>query len=97
MRISDGSSDLCSSDLRVPEFYYRTSTDYPTVEGPQYLAFIAETLKPYIDAHYRTQADKAHTGLAGSSMGGLITFYGGLAYPEVRSEERSDGKESVST
>src|SRR3546814_2381350 len=30
---------------RVPEFYYRTSTDYPTVEGPPYLAFIAETQK----------------------------------------------------
>ncbi len=68
---------------RVPEFYYHTSTDYPTVEGPQYLSFIAETLKPYIDTHYRTLADKAHTGLAGSSMGGLITFYGGLAYPEI--------------
>src|SRR5690606_29634735 len=27
-------------------------------------------------------SDKVHTGLAGSSMGGLITFYGGLAYPD---------------
>lgn len=68
---------------RVPEFYFRPNEDYPTVEGPQYLAFIAETLKPYIDTHYRTLPDKVHTGLAGSSMGGLITFYGGLAYPEV--------------
>jgi len=68
---------------RVPEFYFRPNEDYPTVEGPQYLAFIAETLKPYVDAHYRTLSDKANTALAGSSMGGLITFYGGLAYPEV--------------
>ncbi len=68
---------------RVPEFYFRPNEDYPSVEGPQYLAFIAETLKPYVDAHYRTLPDKAHTALAGSSMGGLITFYGGLAYPEV--------------
>lgn len=68
---------------RVPEFLLRPNDEYPTVEGPQYLAFIAETLKPYVDAHYRTLSDKAHTGLAGSSLGGLITLYGGLTYPDV--------------
>lgn len=68
---------------RVPEFYFLPNEDNPTVEGPQYLAFIAKTLKPYVDAHYRTLPGKAHTALAGSSMGGLITFYGGLAYPEI--------------
>ncbi|SEK18382.1 alpha/beta hydrolase [Parapedobacter koreensis] len=68
---------------RVPEYYFHTNAEYPEVEGPRYLEFIAKTLKPYIDSHYRTLPDKAHTGLAGSSMGGLITFYGGLAYPDV--------------
>jgi len=68
---------------RLPEYYFRPNDEHPEVEGPQYLAFIAETLKPYIDTHYRTLPDKAHTGLAGSSMGGLITLYGGLHYPEV--------------
>lgn len=68
---------------RVPEFLLRPNSEYPTVEGPQYLAFITETLKPYIDTHYRTYPDKAHTGLAGSSLGGLITLYGGLAHPDV--------------
>ena len=68
---------------RVPEFYYRPNEEYPEVEGPLYLAFIAETLKPYIDAHYRTLPDKTNTGLAGSSMGGLISLYGGLAYSDV--------------
>lgn len=68
---------------RVPEFYFRPNADHPEVEGPDYLAFIAETLKPYIDTHYRTLPDKANTGLAGSSMGGLVTFYGGLTYPDI--------------
>ncbi len=68
---------------RVPEFYYRPNEEYPNVEGPAYLAFIAETLKPYIDAHYRTQPGPASTAMAGSSLGGLITLYAGLAYPEV--------------
>ncbi len=68
---------------RVPEYYFRPNEDHPNVEGPAYLAFIAETLKPYIDANYRTLPDKANTGIAGSSMGGLISFYGSLAYPTV--------------
>ncbi len=68
---------------RLPEYYFRPNEQNPEIEGPRYLAFIAETLKPYIDTHYRTLPDKANTGLAGSSMGGLITLYGGLAYPDV--------------
>lgn len=68
---------------RVPEFYYRPNEEHPKVEGPTYLAFIVETLKPYIDATYRTLPGKNSTGLAGSSLGGLITLYGGLAHPDV--------------
>ena len=52
-------------------------------EGAAYTDFLAGTLKPYIDAHYRTQPDAAHTGIAGSSMGGLIALYAGLKYPAI--------------
>jgi predicted alpha/beta superfamily hydrolase len=45
-------------------------------EGEAYLAFVADTVKPWIDAQFRTQADRASTALAGSSMGGLITLAG---------------------
>lgn len=68
---------------RVPEFYYRPNDEYSEVGGADYLAFIATTLKPHVDTHYRTLPGKEHTGLAGSSLGGLITLYGGLAYPDV--------------
>ncbi|QKG55903.1 alpha/beta hydrolase [Hymenobacter sp. BRD128] len=50
-------------------------------EGDQYTNFLALTLKPYIDAHYRTRPDAAHTAIAGASMGGLIALYAGLKYP----------------
>ncbi|MBK9733282.1 MAG: hypothetical protein IPO83_18680 [Chitinophagaceae bacterium] len=33
-----------------------------------------QTLKPFIDEKYRTLPDREHTFIAGSSMGGLITF-----------------------
>ncbi|MCG9629648.1 alpha/beta hydrolase-fold protein [Vibrio sp. Isolate30] len=46
-------------------------------EGDNYVDFIVDTLKPYIDLNYRTQPQRSTTYLAGSSMGGLISLYGG--------------------
>ncbi len=45
-------------------------------EGGEYLDFMVNTLKPYIDANYRTLPGRLTTGLMGSSMGGLISMYG---------------------
>jgi predicted alpha/beta superfamily hydrolase len=50
-------------------------------EGDQYVDFLVKTLKPYIDKNYRTLADKTY--IAGSSMGGIISMYAILKYPEV--------------
>lgn len=52
-------------------------------QGDTYLRFIIDTVKPAIDAGFRTRPDAVHTGLAGSSMGGLITLYGFLRHPQV--------------
>ena len=43
--------------------------------GNQYVAFIANTLKPLIDHHFRTLPQRRKTGIMGSSMGGLISLY----------------------
>lgn len=51
--------------------------------GAQYVDFLVETLKPYIDSHYHTLTDARHTTVAGSSMGGLISMYAELKYPKV--------------
>lgn len=51
--------------------------------GAAYVDFLALTLKPYVDRHYRTRPDAAHTGVAGSSLGGLISLYAALRYPKV--------------
>jgi isoamylase len=51
--------------------------------GDAYLAFVAETLKPMIDSRYRTCVQREYTGVIGSSMGGLISLYAMLRYPEV--------------
>lgn len=51
--------------------------------GDTYLQFLVETVKPFIDGAFRTLPDATHTGIAGSSMGGLISLYGFLRYPAV--------------
>jgi predicted alpha/beta superfamily hydrolase len=45
--------------------------------------FVVEELKPFIDSTYRTLSDPANTGLGGSSLGGLVTLYMGLHYPQT--------------
>jgi predicted alpha/beta superfamily hydrolase len=48
--------------------------------GELYLRFLTETVKPLVDADFRTLADREHTGIAGSSMGGLISLYAFFRY-----------------
>ncbi|GAA4355427.1 alpha/beta hydrolase-fold protein [Hymenobacter saemangeumensis] len=52
-------------------------------QGDAYVDFLTLTLKPYVDARYRTRPEAASTGIAGSSLGGLISFYAALKYPRV--------------
>ena len=52
-------------------------------QGDQYVDFLTDTLKPYIDQHFRTRPEAACTGVLGSSMGGLIALYAGLRRPDV--------------
>jgi len=51
--------------------------------GDPYVAFVCDTLKPIIDRDFRTLADPAHTGIFGSSMGGLISLYAFFRRPDV--------------
>lgn len=52
-------------------------------DGKAYGRWVVEAVKPFIDEHYRTKSDPAHTLLAGSSMGGIITAYMGSVYPNI--------------
>jgi predicted alpha/beta superfamily hydrolase len=52
-------------------------------DGDAYLSFIVETLKPCVDADFRTLPDRDHTGIMGSSMGGLISLYAFFERPEI--------------
>lgn len=68
---------------RINEYSPWIHPQYGGGQGDEYAAFIAETLKPYIDANYRTRPERESTGIIGSSMGGLISLYAAVAYQEV--------------
>lgn len=51
--------------------------------GKKYIRFITDTLKPFVDKTYRTKTEREFTGIGGSSMGGLVSIFSGLIYPEV--------------
>ena len=51
--------------------------------GDEYLRFLVEEVKPWVDANYSTWGDPAHTFVMGSSCGGLISSYAFCEYPEV--------------
>lgn len=57
------------------------------ISGPvisdAYLRFLVQELKPKIDREFRTKADRRHTAIAGSSMGGLISFYAITQYSDI--------------
>ncbi len=50
-------------------------------EGIAYVEWMVHELKPYIDKRFPTIVEDC--GIVGSSMGGVISAYASLAYPEV--------------
>jgi predicted alpha/beta superfamily hydrolase len=55
----------------------------PNPQGKRYPDFMMKEVMPFINAHYRTLTDPDHTGLGGSSYGGLITAYVVASNPGV--------------
>ncbi|MCA9874811.1 MAG: alpha/beta hydrolase [Anaerolineales bacterium] len=68
---------------RLDEYSPFRHPTYGGGQGDEYLEFIIHTVKPLIDQDFRTLPDKPHTGIMGSSMGGLISLYAFFRYPDV--------------
>ena len=68
---------------RINEYTPWVNSQYGGGEGDQYMQFIAETLKPHIDSNYRTKPEAEYNALIGSSLGALISNYGGVKYPNI--------------
>ena len=71
---------------RIKEYVFDNDAVIKNAEGKKYIRFITDTLKPFVDAKYRTKKDRENTGIGGSSLGALISIYSGFLYPEVYSK-----------
>ena len=71
------------AEFRMNELSPWENKRFGTAQGKQYMDFIVDVVKPYIDSNYRTKPEVQHTAIMGSSMGGLISHYAIHAYPQV--------------
>ena len=56
------------------------------INSDNYLKFIVEEVKPFVDSNFSVYTDADHTAIMGSSMGGLISMYAICEYPKVFSK-----------
>ena len=67
-------------------FEYLPTRDPRAGDGggaPLYARMLVEELKPWVDRTYRTRPGREDTGIGGSSFGGVLALYAGLAHPEA--------------
>ncbi len=70
--------DIDNTLDRLAEYTYDYEWLAGSRRGNAYMDFVVEVVKAYVDENYNTKPERENTMLLGSSMGGLITFFGGL-------------------
>lgn len=69
--------------LPEEELKKNTLVNPDAIVSDNYLKFLVEELKPFIDSKYSTRTEPKYTAVAGSSAGGLISLYAICEYPQV--------------
>jgi enterochelin esterase-like enzyme len=69
--------------IRFLEYNGRANSASGVTPFENYAAFLTEELKPRIDREYRTKPDAEHTGVMGSSLGGICSLALAWEHPEV--------------
>jgi predicted alpha/beta superfamily hydrolase len=67
----------------IPHGADRRTEYVPAAGGAAYIRFLVDEVKPLVDASLRTEPGRETTGLAGSSLGGVISLYGFLVRDDV--------------
>ena len=72
-------------DEYTPWYSEALNSKYPDFQGKgdEYLDFIVNKIKPFIDVKYNTKIGVEDTCIMGASLGGIISIYGLIAYPET--------------
>lgn len=77
-RINEYSPWQIESDLNFPDEHQGKGGG-----GIYHADYIVDKVKSFIDENYRTKKDFEHTGLIGSSLGGVMTAYMGIEYADI--------------
>lgn len=72
-----------TSERRIDRLSPMPDSEHGGGGGGAHLAAIIDHLVPFINATYRTRPEREHTGLLGSSMGGLFSFFAAWTRPDV--------------
>jgi predicted alpha/beta superfamily hydrolase len=72
-----------TGDRRLAEYTHERDWQMGGGEADSYGALITRELMPWIAKNYRVKPGREHTGLGGSSLGGLVSLYLGLRHAEV--------------
>ncbi len=67
---------------RLAEYTHEPHGQMGGGEADAYGALLTRDLMPWIQDQYRVRTDRDAVGLGGSSLGGLVTLYLGLRYPQ---------------
>jgi enterochelin esterase family protein len=75
---------LPNQNVRLAQYTFPPKKDpeWPTPTGDAYLDFIRDDLMPRVETSFRVRTGPEHTGIAGASLGGLISVYAGFQMPE---------------
>lgn len=74
---------MYNTKARIREY---TPTQVPKLGGgraDRYAKFLIDEVKPFVDHEYRTLSGANHTGIGGSSLGGLVSLYLGLKHARI--------------
>lgn len=71
------------NETRLKELTPYPNPEYGGGEADTYLDFLVHTVRPYVDTTYRVKTGRRHTYIFGSSLGGLVSYYALIKYPEV--------------
>lgn len=71
------------NDKRIDELTPYKNPKHGGGNADAYLDFIIKNLKPEVDKRYRTKTAAKDTAIMGSSLGGLVSYYAVLKYPEI--------------
>ena len=75
-------ADGWRDDELTPDIGEVLSEDYKNGHGEYFSDFVVDTVMPYINENYNVYTDREHTHVAGSSSGGIESFYIAMAHPD---------------